>query len=60
MISTVGAEPPARVAVSWTEPPSSTLGEASVVIVGAVFATVTDSSGALQGEVAGALSESPV
>ena len=59
VISPVGAEPPARVAVSWTEPPMATLAEAAVRSVVSPLATATASSGALQAAVAGALSGSP-
>ena len=41
----VGANPPARVAVSETEPPS---GDAWVTIVGAAGVTITDSLASLQ------------
>jgi hypothetical protein len=55
----VGEEPPARVAVTWTDPPRTTSADAAVEMVGEALATATDSLAPLQALETGSLSVSP-
>jgi hypothetical protein len=55
----MGLTAPARVAVSVTVPPTGTLGDATVEMVGAALPTVTDSLASLQAPVTAALLASP-
>ena len=59
----IGASPPASVAVSVTDPPRATDGDAAVVSVGVtrpVTTTTTDSAGSMQSEPAALLFSSPL
>ena len=60
VIVPVGLTPPDSVPVSLIVPPAGTVAEATVVIAGAAFVTVTDSPGAPQPETAAALFASPL